>query len=112
MLHVTTDEAGAGWAADDSTFGARLALVRQRMGWGNVSEAALACGFAAGSWRNWERDGRIPRDQVAIARRISDRTECSYRWLLEGPQKNGLLRPDSNREPAGYIDGMILKEAA
>lgn len=100
MLRMTT-QAAPGWFADDSTFGARLALVRQRMGWGNVAEAAEACGFAAGSWRNWERDGRIPRDQVSIARRISIRTGCDYDWLLDG-RRVGLLRMDSNHEPAGY----------
>ena len=73
-----------GWTADDSTFGARLALVRQRMQWGNVKEAALACGVPTESWRTWERDNRSPRNIVQIARRIAERTGCDYLWLLLG----------------------------
>ena len=45
------------WVPDTSTFGARLALVRQRMGW-NLKEAALACQLPQGSWREWELKGR------------------------------------------------------
>lgn len=73
-----------GWTADDSTFGARLALIRQRMAWGNVKEAATACGVPAESWRRWERDGRSPRDVLEIAALIAERTGCDYGWLLAG----------------------------
>lgn len=73
-----------GWTADDSTFGARLALVRQRMGWGNLKEAAVACGLPPESWRRWERDGRSPRDVLEIASLIAERTGCDYGWLLAG----------------------------
>lgn len=72
------------WRADASTFGARLALVRQRLGWGNVKEAAVACGLPAESWRTWERDGTTPRDTAAVARKIADRTRCDYLWLVLG----------------------------
>ena len=58
MWCMTTAPTEQGWVADDSEFGARLALIRQRMAWGNVKEAALACGLPVESWRNWERDGR------------------------------------------------------
>jgi transcriptional regulator with XRE-family HTH domain len=70
-----------GWRPDDETFGARLALIRQAMGWGNVREAALACGVPPESWRNWERDGREPRNYLAICRKISDRTGVDLAWL-------------------------------
>jgi hypothetical protein len=73
-----------GWTADDSTFGARLALIRQRMGWGNVKQAAAACGLPPESWRRWERDGRSPRDILDIAAVIAERTGCDYGWLLAG----------------------------
>lgn len=75
----------AGWTADDSTFGARLALVRQRMQWGNVKEAAVACGLPTESWRTWERDGITPRRQVEIAKKIAEKTGCDYIWLALGP---------------------------
>lgn len=78
-----------GWVADDSTFGARLALVRQHMRWGNVKEAATACGLPVESWRSWERDGRAPQRLVDIAAIIADRTGCDYGWLLAGRRLTG-----------------------
>ena len=71
-----------GWVASDDTFGARLALVRQRMGWGNVKEAAIACGLPVESWRNWERDGRLPRDLFSVCRAVSERTGADLGWLM------------------------------
>lgn len=82
-----------GWIADDSTFGARLALVRQRMGWGNLKEAADACGIAVETWRRWERDNVIPRDVVERAWQIAERTGCDYLWLLHGPKLRERTKP-------------------
>lgn len=82
---MSTSTALAGWVADDSTFGARLALIRQRMGWGNVKEAALACGVPVASWRNWERDGRLPRDLIQVSGQISRTTGCDQAWLAGLP---------------------------
>ena len=76
---------GRGWRVDDSTFGARLALIRQRMDW-NLQEAALACNVPAASWTNWERKGTDPRALLAVVRQIADRTGCDYLWLLAGPE--------------------------
>jgi hypothetical protein len=70
-----------GWIPDDATLGARLALIRQRQGWGNVAEAALACGLPVASWRNWERDGRHPRDLSAVVGAIAAATGCDPMWL-------------------------------
>lgn len=84
---TTVDRPAAqGWVADDSTFGARLALVRQRMRWGNVKEAAVACGLPTESWRSWERDGRTPQRLVEVASIIADRTGCNLGWLIAGPR--------------------------
>lgn len=105
MLCVMTEMVTStriGWTADDSTFGARLALVRQRMGWGNLKEAAMACGLPAESWRRWERDNRAPRDKDDIAWRIAERTGCDYGWLLGGPRLTSYAaaraanRPETN----------------
>lgn len=73
-----------GWTVDDGTFGARLALVRQRMQW-NIKEAARECGVPAASWGTWEA-GSLPRRYTEICRLIADRTGASYLWLLTGPQ--------------------------
>jgi hypothetical protein len=86
---TTVDRAASqGWVADDSTFGARLALIRQRMHWGNVKEAAVACGLPVESWRSWERDGRVPQRIVEVAGIIADRSGCNYEWLLSGPSRS------------------------
>lgn len=73
-----------GWIPDDGQFGARLALVRQRMAWGNVKEAALACGIPVESWRSWERDGAYPRKIDEVSRRIADRTGADFMWVMSG----------------------------
>lgn len=89
----TTQEQQA-WTPDDSSFGARLALVRQRMGWGNVKEAATQCGVPVESWRRWERDGILPSRLVTICVAIATRTGCDLDWLLRGPMHEG-------RQPSG-----------
>lgn len=86
MTEMATTSRTGGWTPDDSKFGARLALVRQRMAWGNVKEAATACGLPAESWRRWERDGILPRNVVEICAIIADRTGADYGWLLAGPK--------------------------
>ena len=80
------------WVPSTSSFGARLALIRWRMGW-NMKEAALACGFSQQSWRGWELSGRDPRGFLDVARRISERTGVDEYWILTGkeiaPHPNG-----------------------
>lgn len=98
MTVISAERQITGWTADDSSFGARLALVRQRMGWGNLKEAAVACGLPVESWRSWERDNRTPRNIVEIARIIAERTGCDYGWLLAGPRMAGVHRA------TGHID--------
>jgi hypothetical protein len=80
----STASATQPWIPDDNAFGARLALIRQRMGWGNVKEAATACGLPTESWRTWERDGVEPRGLLRVAKQIADRTGCDYGWLVGG----------------------------
>lgn len=84
-------QAAKGWMPDDSTFGARLALIRQRMQWGNVREAAIACSIPPESWRTWERDGVTPRKLVEMATLISERTGCDLGWLVAGPALAGRM---------------------
>lgn len=85
MTTTATQVEQTGWTVDDSTFGARLALIRQKMDW-NTKEAARECGIPAASWRTWERDGVSPRNIVDIAGQIAERTGCRYGWLLVGPR--------------------------
>lgn len=77
------------WIPNTETFGARLALVRWRMGW-NQKEAALACGLSQASWRGWELDGRGPRDLAEVAAKISSRTGVDDYWILTGKTHSGV----------------------
>lgn len=72
-------------------FAARLALVRNKMGW-NAKEAALACGLPAQSWRNWEA-GKRPHDYIEVCQKITDRTGVSTEWLVLGVRKSSFLPP-------------------
>lgn len=72
------------WVPDLSTFAARLAVLRQGMGW-NSKEAALACGLPAQSWRNWEA-GKRPHDFARVCEMIARRTGVPPMWLAFGPE--------------------------
>jgi hypothetical protein len=85
-------EPESGWIADDSTFGARLVLIRQRMGWSNVTEAARQCGLHAESWRLWEQ-GRIPSRLTTVSMVIATKTGCDYLWLCHGPDRGARTVP-------------------
>lgn len=84
----------APWTATDSSFGARLALIRQRQGWGNVKEAAEACGVAPASWRSYERDGVMPHGSryFDLCARIATVVGCDYGWLVDR-RPNGSVQP-------------------
>lgn len=92
---TTAATTGSAWVPE-LTFAARLALVRNRMGW-NAKEAALACGLPAQSWRNWEATKR-PHDFEAVCRKIADRTGCDLAWLMgaSNPRVTGEY-PTGNR---------------
>lgn len=77
------------WVPTDDTFGARLALVRQRFGW-NMKEAAAACGLPQNSWIEWESKGRTPRNLPAIAQQIHAATGVNDYWLMTG-KRTGIL---------------------
>ena len=95
-----TAQTAEAWTADDSTFGARLALVRQRMGWGNVKEAALACGLPVETWRTWERDNVKPRNYTEVCDRIAEHTRCDLGWLLNAdPTGSPFRRPRLDTNP-------------
>lgn len=77
------------WRPAD-TFGARLALVRQRLGL-NVTQAAALCGVPQASWHTWER-GVQPQRLYDIVDKIVEGTGVERDWLLGG----GNLAPASS----------------
>jgi transcriptional regulator with XRE-family HTH domain len=88
VMTVVPEQASpvVGWTVDDSTFGARLALIRRRMDW-NVKQAARECGQSAASWRAWELHDARPRDYLDVCRMIAERTGCDRWWLLTGERQ-------------------------
>jgi transcriptional regulator with XRE-family HTH domain len=74
----------------DLTFGARLALIRHKMGW-NIKEAATACGVPPQSWRGWELNAREPHRLTTISMAIASRTGVDYLWLVHGPNRGGAI---------------------
>ncbi len=100
-MTVTETAPAVEWIPDADTFGARLILVRQRMGWGNVKQAAEECRLPVQSWRTWERDGVTPRRHVEVARTISRRTGCSFGWLLTGSS-------DGSIRTSAYDDARVV----
>lgn len=111
MSCMTVDASVEPWVPDSSTFGARLALVRQRMRW-NIKEAALACRLPAGSWREWELSGRSPRNLEEVCSQIAATTGCNDFWLMTGrttptmPTGPGRAVPPPGLEPGtcGLLD--------
>lgn len=71
------------WVPTAEDFATRLALVRHKMQW-NAKEAALACGVSAQSWREWELQGRRPRDYENVCKQIAERTGVDFVWLMTG----------------------------
>lgn len=88
---------GNGWTVDDSEFGARLALVRQRLRW-NIKEAATECGLPPASWASWEA-GAMPRQLADTCDRIAQRTGADYLWLLAGSSRSGTRRRSTHGCP-------------
>ena len=80
------------------TFGARLALIRWEYGRLNIKEAAVVCGVAPASWRDWELNGAMPRDYLATCKQISDKLGVNLEWLVFGPESS---------QPAGYHEHAV-----
>lgn len=83
MDSQVTQVTDSAWIPSTATFGARLALVRWRMGW-NVKEAAQACDLKESNWRGWELDGRLPHRLNEVAGKIAVTTGVSKYWLIDG----------------------------
>lgn len=95
------------WIPDDSTFGARLALVRQHMGW-TKAQAARAIGASESSWGNWERPASAdrkptrPQGYEDITAKIAAASNCNLGWL-RGTGPGGATLSVTAREPHGEI---------
>ena len=98
---MTNTGIAARWIPTTDTFGARLALVRNAMGW-NMKEAADECGINQTSWGNWEQ-GVEPRGLAKAITKIVMRTGVDRDWLLWGAPPDSESRPrESNSGPSHY----------
>lgn len=84
MTNTKMADRAPGWVPGLDTLGARLALIRQAMGW-NLAQAATECGIPVASWRNWENRGKEPQGLVTISMKIAGVTGIDYRWIALGP---------------------------
>ena len=112
MSPTETQAQTSPWVPSDKTFGARLALIRQRMGWGNVKKAAEECGLPVQSWRTWERDGVMPHRFITIAITIATRTGCDLDWLVYGPEKPIKPIATGMRLDPHVVATVVAREAA
>ncbi len=87
------------------TWGTRLAIVRQKMGW-NITEAARECGQTATSWQNWE-NGKGCREMHRVAAKVARRTGYSFTWLIAGGHLAD-ADPDVRSRCASLIDLRII----
>lgn len=98
------------WVPDTSTFGARLALIRWKMGW-NIREAERECGISQNNWSGWEQ-GKAPRKIVEVVSSIHWATGVSRDWLMfgvgnpNGPEDESHLG-ESNSRPIHYKVGIV-----
>lgn len=79
---MTSTELKTNWIPDTDSLGARLALVRWRMGW-NLAEAERECHLTQNTWGGYE-GGRSPRNLIEVINRIVLRTQVSKIWLMTG----------------------------
>jgi hypothetical protein len=98
---MSTDAEITAWVPYADSFGARLALVRQRMGW-NMKEAALACGLKYNTWRSWELEGREPHKLRDVCLQIASNTGCNHIWLQTGEDHPTPPVPPAGFEPAAF----------
>jgi transcriptional regulator with XRE-family HTH domain len=95
---MSTSELASNWIPDVATFGARLALVRWRMGW-NLREAERECNITQNLWGGWEA-GKEPRSFVEVVNRITLRTGVNRVWLMTG--EGSPERPEPNLPSPDY----------
>lgn len=89
-------QAQPGWVPDTADFGARLALVRWRLGW-NVREAERECNISQNLWSNWEH-GSMPRNLIEVVNRVVLRTGVNRVWLMTGEGS-----PEPDQRPTDYM---------
>jgi transcriptional regulator with XRE-family HTH domain len=100
--HAVDEPTEEAWIPTTDSLGARLALIRQRMGW-NIKEAALACDIPPASWTDWELNGRKPRDLEEAATKIARRTGADDYWIMTG-------RYPQNKISGGPLEGATARQ--
>lgn len=82
LLEPDYEPDGGGEIPLDS-FRTRIAMIRALRGW-NYTQAGVACGISAESWRQWEKLGTRPRDYETVCRDIARGSGFNPRWITAG----------------------------
>jgi hypothetical protein len=90
------------WIPDTDAFGARLALVRWKLGW-NLAEAERECALSQNTWGNWEA-GAMPRNFIEAISKIAWRTKVDRYWLMDGTGSPNGSEPPTTDYGAGVWD--------
>lgn len=84
-----------GWVPDDSTFGARLAMIRFQKGWGGAVVAGDRTNVRPETWRAWENGtNKNPRNYEEIVAKIARKSGCDAGWLYGGRELTGAIDLD------------------
>jgi hypothetical protein len=101
MTATPGERTTTGWVPvlDDSTFGARLVLIRYKKRWPGHKRAAEETGFRTATWQSWEeRPGTRPRDYEEVVAQISRKSGCDAGWLYGGKPMEGMIDLDQLEE--------------
>lgn len=107
---TTAETQESGWIPGTSSFGARLALVRNYLNL-NVKQAAERAGVDDSSWSMWEQ-GREPRKLLATVAQISEALGCDEYWLLTGRADPGLITDRYSADEEHIIPSDLSELAA
>lgn len=85
------------------TFSVRLMLARALAGHISIREASDLTGLNREAWRDWEH-GRRPRDIIDVCRRVADKLDVDFNWLLLGGSLMGPRGVPTDRPPRDTHD--------
>ena len=89
------------------TFGDRLRKTRQIAELGQRQYAEIL-GVTGSAYAQWEADNNLPRDVVAIAKRVELYTGVPAAWLLGLDAAEAWAPWGSNPQPAGSVGAQVI----
>jgi transcriptional regulator with XRE-family HTH domain len=93
------------------TFSTRLMLARALAGHLSIREVADLTGLNREAWRDWER-GRRPRDIIEVCRRVAEKLDIDFNWLLLGGPLDGPRGVPTRKTKGGSGDTVPYPQRA